>query len=103
MEEAGLYRLLVERVRDYAIFALDTKGNVLSWNEGARRLKGFTAEEIIGRHFSTFYPQSDIDAGKPPWELEVAIAEGRFEDEGWRIRKDAVSYTHLTLPTNREV
>ena len=88
MEEAGLYRLLVERVRDYAIFALDTKGNVLSWNEGAQRLKGFTAEEIIGRHFSTFYPQSDIDAGKPPWELEVAIEEGRFEDEGWRIRKD---------------
>ena len=88
MEGAGLYRLLVEQVRDYAIFALDTRGNVLSWNEGARRLKGYTAEEIIGRHFSTFYPQSDIDAGKPPWELEVAMEEGRFEDEGWRIRKD---------------
>jgi PAS domain S-box-containing protein len=88
MEGGGLYRLLVDRVRDYAIFALDTAGHVLSWNEGAQRLKGYTADEIIGRHFSTFYPASDIARGKPPWELEVAIREGRFEDEGWRIRKD---------------
>ena len=88
MESSGLYRLLVERVRDYAIFALDTTGHVLSWNEGAKLLKGYTADEIIGRHFSTFYPASDIARGKPAWELEVAMQEGRFEDEGWRIRKD---------------
>jgi hypothetical protein len=88
MESTGLYRLLVERVRDYAIFALDTTGHVLSWNEGAQRLKGYSAEEILGRHFSTFYVESEIASGKPAWELEVAMSEGRFEDEGWRLRKD---------------
>ncbi|MEO8880146.1 MAG: PAS domain S-box protein [Gemmatimonadaceae bacterium] len=88
MDGIGLYQLLVERVRDYAIFALDTTGHVLSWNEGAQRLKGYAASEIIGLHFSTFYPPEDIASGKPPYELEVALREGRFEDEGWRIRKD---------------
>ena len=88
LESAELFRLLVDRVRDYAIFALDTTGHVLSWNEGAQRLKGWSANEIIGRHFSTFYPDYDIATGKPAWELKVAIREGRFEDEGWRIRKD---------------
>ena len=87
-EGASLYRLLVESVRDYAIFALDTKGHIASWNIGAERIKGYKASEIIGRHFSTFYPAEDIAAGKPAWELEVAAEEGRFEDEGWRIRKD---------------
>lgn len=76
-ESAGLYRLLVERVRDYAIFALDTTGHVLSWNQGAQRLKGYSASEIIGRHFSIFYPAEDIANGKPPMELEVALREGR--------------------------
>jgi PAS domain S-box-containing protein len=84
----GLYRLLVESVRDYAIFALDSGGYIVTWNEGAQRLKGYRAEEIIGRHFSTFYPPADIAAGKPKWELEVAVRDGRIEDEGWRIRKD---------------
>jgi PAS domain S-box-containing protein len=88
MESSDLYRLLVERVRDYAIFALDPTGHVLSWNEGAQRLKGWAASEIIGRHFSTFYPEYDIASGKPAWELECAIRDGRFEDEGWRIKKD---------------
>jgi PAS domain S-box-containing protein len=88
MESSDLYRLLVDRVTDYAIFALDTTGHVLSWNEGAQRLKGYSASEIIGRHFSTFYPEYDIASGKPAWELESAIRDGRFEDEGWRIRKD---------------
>ena len=88
MERSGLYRILIERVRDYAIFALDTTGHVLSWNEGAQRLKGYSAEEILGKHFSTFYLQAEIDSGKPPWELEVALRDGRFEDEGWRVRKD---------------
>ncbi|MEP7066810.1 MAG: PAS domain S-box protein [Gemmatimonadota bacterium] len=88
LESADLYRLVVDRVRDYAIFALDTTGHVLSWNEGAQRLKGWTAGEIIGRHFSTFYPEYDITNGKPAFELTAAIRYGRFEDEGWRIRKD---------------
>src|SRR5438477_9106123 len=85
---AGLYGLLVERVQDYAIFALDPPGYVETWNEGARRIKGYSEQEIIGRHFSTFYPREDVERGKPPRELEVAAREGRFEDEGWRIRKD---------------
>src|SRR5688572_1237614 len=88
LEGSGLYRMLVETVRDYAIFALDAAGYILSWNAGAERLKGYTAEEIIGRHFSTFYPAEDLAAGKPKWELEVAASEGRVEDEGWRIKKD---------------
>ena len=83
-----LLRLLLETVRDYAIFVLDPHGHVLTWNPGAQRFKGYTADEIIGRHFSTFYPESDIAAGKPAYELEVAAEVGRFEDEGWRIRRD---------------
>jgi PAS domain S-box-containing protein len=89
---AELYRLLVERVSDYAIFALDPRGNIMSWNPGAERLKGWKAHEIIGRHFSTFYPEEDIQAGKPPWELEVASQEGRLEDEGWRLRRDGSQF-----------
>jgi PAS domain S-box-containing protein len=92
VEEGGLHRLLVETVRDYAIFALDPAGYILTWNAGANRLKGYEPDEIIGRHFSTFYPQEDIDADKPAWELRVAAAEGRFEDEGWRLRKDGTLF-----------
>ena len=87
-ESVALYRLLVESVRDYAIFALDPTGHVLTWNPGAERFKGYKAEEIIGKHFSIFYPQSKIDEGHPDYELRVAAAEGRFEEEGWRLRKD---------------
>ena len=82
------FRLLVEAVQDYAIFRLDPSGNVKTWNAGAQRIKQYAAAEIIGRHFSTFYPEEDKRNGKPQWELEVAQKEGRFEDEGWRIRKD---------------
>jgi PAS domain S-box-containing protein len=85
-EAGGLYRLLVESVRDYAIFALDTTGHVLSWNTGAQRFKGYRPEEILGKHFSVFYPEED--QWKPARELEIATDEGRFEEEGWRIRKD---------------
>ena len=85
---SDLYRLLVGSVKDYAIFALDPKGYVASWNEGAQRIKGYKPSEIIGKHFSTFYTAEDINRGKPPWELEVAAEVGRFEDEGWRVRKD---------------
>jgi PAS domain S-box-containing protein len=82
------FRLLIENVQDYAIFMLDPRGNVLSWNKGAERIKGYKAEEIIGKHFSRFYPPDAIAKGRPRWALRTAIAEGRVEDEGWRIRKD---------------
>ncbi len=82
------FRLLVESVRDYAIFMLDTEGNVASWNEGARRIKGYEAHEIIGRHFSTFYSEQDVREGKPARELVEARDRGSVEDEGWRLRKD---------------
>lgn len=82
------FRLLVDGARDHAIFMLDTQGRVASWNSGAERIKGYKADEIIGRDFSIFYPQEDVDRGKPRHELEVAKKNGRCEDEGWRIRKD---------------
>ena len=78
--------------RDYAIFLLDPQGHVASWNAGAERIKGYRAEEIIGQHFSRFYPQEAIDRGWPAHELKVAEAEGRFEDEGWRVRKDGSQF-----------
>ncbi len=82
------FRLLVETVKDYGIFMLDTEGYIKTWNEGARNIKGYEGAEIIGKHFSTFYPKEDVEAGKPQLELKEAIKFGRFEDEGWRIRKD---------------
>ena len=81
-------RLMVEAVTDYAIFMLDPEGNVKTWNAGAQRIKQYAASEIIGKHFSIFYPDEDKRNGKPQWELEVAQEKGRFEDEGWRVRKD---------------
>ena len=83
---------MVEGVKDYAIFMLDPQGNVATWNAGAERIKQYKAEEIIGQHFSRFYPQEDIDRGWPAHELKVAAAEGRFEDEGWRVRKDGSQF-----------
>ncbi len=82
------FRLMIENVKDYAIFMLDPQGRVVTWNEGAQRLKGYTAEEIIGQHFSRFYPEDPVRRGWPDEELRRAAAEGRFEDEGWRVRKD---------------
>jgi PAS domain S-box-containing protein len=82
------FRLLVESVKDYAIFILDPGGHVLTWNLGAERIKGYKAYEIIGKHFSIFYPPEDVAAGKTERELEIATHDGRFEEEGWRIRKD---------------
>jgi PAS domain S-box-containing protein len=82
------FRMLVEAVQDYAIFTLDADGHVNSWNVGAERLKGYKADEILGQHFSRFYPPEDIADGKPQRELSIAIQEGRVEDEGWRLRKD---------------
>src|SRR6202795_286025 len=82
------FRLLVDAVQDYAIFMLDVQGHVSSWNTGAQRIKGYAVSEIIGKHFSVFYPEEDLRADKPARELEIAAKEGRFEDEGWRLRKD---------------
>jgi PAS domain S-box-containing protein len=82
------FQLLVETVQDYAIFMLDAEGRVSTWNVGAQRIKGYAASEIIGKHFSTFYPQEAIDSRIPENGLKVAARVGRFEDEGWRIRKD---------------
>src|SRR6266566_1220353 len=87
-----LFRLMVGNVKDYAIFMLDVGGRVASWNAGAERIKGYSAEEIIGQHFSRFYPPEDVQAGKPERALQQAAAEGRWEDEGWRVRKDGVRF-----------
>ncbi|HEX7082394.1 MAG TPA: PAS domain S-box protein [Gammaproteobacteria bacterium] len=87
-----VFRQLVETVRDYGIFMLDPTGRVVTWNEGARRIKGYTAEDIIGSHFSRFYPQEAIDRGWPDYELARAAADGRFEDESWRVRKDGTLF-----------
>jgi len=87
-ESEDRFRLLIEGVQDYAIFMLDPDGRVRNWNKGAKRIKGYDRAEIIGKHFSCFYPEEDLRNGKPEWELEVAAKEGRFEDEGWRVRKD---------------
>jgi PAS domain S-box-containing protein len=86
------FRLLVDAVRDYAIFMLDPQGRVMSWNAGAKRTKGYTAAEVIGQHFRIFYPDDQQDEGHPERELEIALREGRYEEEGWRIRKDGTRF-----------
>ncbi len=91
-ESEEQFRLLIEGIRDYAIFMLDPEGYVVSWNSGAETIKGYQAEEILGQHFSRFYPERDI-ARRWPWhELKVAREVGRFEDEGWRVRKDGTMF-----------
>ena len=82
------FRLMVESVTDCAIVMLDSEGRVVSWNTGAQRIKGYSAEEIVGQHFSRFYPPADIARGAPQHDLDAAAAQGRFEVEGWRVRKD---------------
>jgi PAS domain S-box-containing protein len=86
------FRIFIDTVRDYALFMLDPSGRVISWNTGAEAIKGYRADEIIGRHFSTFYPRESIDSGLPDHELVMAANEGRFEDEGWRVRKDGTRF-----------
>ena len=83
-----LHGLLVDRVTEYAIFAMDPRGFILTWNAGAERLKGYTVDEVMGRHFSVFYTAEDVAAGKPAQALQIAVRTGRFEDEGWLVRKD---------------
>jgi PAS domain S-box-containing protein len=98
-ESTEIFQLLVSSVRDYAIFMLDPGGRVSTWNVGAERIKGYRPDEIIGRHFSTFYGEEDIRNGKPEWELEVARREGSVEDEGWRVRKDGSRFWALVVIT----
>lgn len=93
------FRLLVEGVMDYAIFMLDKGGHILSWNMGAQRIKGYSADEIIGQHFSIFYPPEEVAAGKPANELAIATAEGRYTEEGWRVRKDGSLFWASVLIT----
>ena len=81
-------RLMIDSIRDYAVFLLDPTGRVVTWNSGAERLKGYSAREIVGQSFARFYPEEEVRAGKPERELTIAAAEGRFEEEGWRVRKD---------------
>lgn len=93
-----IFRLMVESVQDYAIFLLDPTGHILTWNLGAKRFKGYEPHEIIGQHFSRFYPPEDISQCKPQKELEEAIQKGRVEDIGWRLRKDGKSFwAHVTI------
>ncbi|CAN5737817.1 hypothetical protein BH18ACT11_BH18ACT11_24180 [soil metagenome] len=86
------FRLLVENVSDYAIFMLDQEGRIVSWNEGAERIQGYKASEVNGEYFSVFYTGEDVERGLPEEELRVAAAEGRFEEEGWRVRKDGTPF-----------
>jgi PAS domain S-box-containing protein len=92
VEQSDLFRLLVENIRDYAVFVLDPEGKVLTWNPGAQALKGYTRDEIVGVHFSKFYLPEAVASGWPERELLLARKEGRFADEGWRVRKDGTSF-----------
>ncbi len=89
---AELYRIATEQAKDYALLMLDPGGVIITWNAGAERIKGYTAEQIIGRHFSVFYTRESVERGWPAYELKVAAAEGRFEDEGWRVRRDGSQF-----------
>src|SRR5690349_17320334 len=86
------FRLFVANVTDYALYMLNPEGLVISWNAGARRFKGYPADEIIGQHFSRFYTEEDKAADLPARALQTALTEGKFEDEGWRVRKDGTRF-----------
>jgi PAS domain S-box-containing protein len=102
-ESEERFRLMVESVKDYAIFMLGTDGHIVSWNLGAERISGYRQNEIIGKHFSVFYPHEDILGGKPQRGLKIAVAEGRFEEEGWRIRKDGSRFwANVVITTVRD-
>jgi PAS domain S-box-containing protein len=98
----GRYRLLVEAITDYAIYMLDREGRVTSWNPGARRFKGYEADEIIGQHFSTFYTEVERSQNIPALALAEAERTGRFEREGWRVRKDGTQFwAHVVIDAIR--
>jgi len=98
------FQKLVDSIADYAIFMLSEDGTIASWNAGAQRIKGYRAEEVIGRSFSIFYPDEDKAARKPQRELEIAAREGRYIEEGWRVRKDGQRFwAHVTITALRDV
>ncbi len=98
-----LFRLFIESLRDYAIFLLDAEGKILTWTLGGQQLKGFRAEEILGKDFAVFYRREDIRQGKPQQLLEEAAARGRAEDEGWRLRKDGSRFwAHVDITALRD-
>ncbi|HVU24578.1 MAG TPA: PAS domain S-box protein [Opitutus sp.] len=102
-ESEERFRLIVERVEDYAIYLLDPQGHVTSWNAGAERIKGYAADEIIGRNFAVFYPPEARAAGRPARGLETAAATGRFEEEGWRVRRDGSRFfAHVLITALRD-
>src|SRR5690349_23009970 len=82
------FQVIAQGVRDYAIFMLDPSGVIITWNEGAQRIKGYTPDQILGKHFSVFYPEEQVRSRWPDTELETAAKTGRIEDEGWRLRQD---------------
>jgi PAS domain S-box-containing protein len=101
--EAEQFRLLVESVEDYAIFMLDPEGRIVSWNRGAERIKGYKADEVLGKHFSIFYTQEDRRRGHPEWELRVAAEQGRYAEEGLRVRKGGSRFpAHVTITALRD-
>ena len=103
LADSKLFKLMADSVLDYAIFLLDTQGNIISWNPGAQRIKHYSAHEIIGKHFSIFYTPPDIQRQWPQTELQRATMEGRFEDEGWRVRKDGSRFwAHVVITALRD-
>ncbi|WP_224363628.1 sensor histidine kinase [Hyalangium versicolor] len=97
------FRLLIEGVKDYALFMLDPTGHIMTWNVGAERLKGYRANEVIGQSIALFYPKEDVLAGKCERALEVALSEGRYEEEGWRLRKDGTTFwAHVIITSVRD-
>jgi PAS domain S-box-containing protein len=97
------FRLLVEGVKDYAIFMLDVEGHIITWNQGAQRIKGYETEEILGEHFSIFYTDEDVERGRPDEVLRVAAADGRYEEEGLRVRKDGSTFwAHVLITALRD-
>jgi PAS domain S-box-containing protein len=103
LSDDGRYRLLVDAVTDYAIYMLDPNGVVSSWNPGAQRFKGYEQAEILGQHFSRFYTDEDRASGLPERALKTAATEGRFEHEGWRVRKDGSRFwAHVIIDPIRD-
>jgi PAS domain S-box-containing protein len=101
-QQENLFRLLVSTVRDYALFVLDPLGHIATWNAGAERIKGYRADEVIGRHFSIFYQEAEASSGKCERELDIATREGSFQEEGWRVRKDrTLFWAHVIITALR--
>src|SRR6185503_9234476 len=102
-DESARYRILVEAITDYAVYMLDPSGIVTSWNAGAQRFKGYTNDEIIGQHFSRFYTEEDRERDMPARALSISAREGKFEAEGWRVRKDGTRFwAHVVIDAIRD-